>query len=162
MGKVDEPEQSNGQLTRLRGLKGVYGLQIEVPMRLHLRVGALSERSFRPGTYCYVGSAQASLEKRIARHLRKEKKRWWHIDYLLTEAPVQVLQVYYKEAGKATECRMAQRLGDVFLTVEGFGASDCTCLGHLLYIGSYRQAMDEIFRREWSFYRMSVRLENEP
>ena len=162
MGEIDEPEQPNGKLTRLRGLKGVYGLQIEVPTRLHLRVGALSERSFRPGTYCYVGSAQASLEKRIARHLRNEKKRFWHIDFLLTEAPVQVVQVYYKEAGKATECRMAQRLGHVFQTVEGFGASDCTCLGHLLYIGSNRQAMDDIMRRECSWYALSLRLENAP
>jgi Uri superfamily endonuclease len=157
MGKIDEPEQPNGKLARLRGLRGVYGLQIEVPMGLRLRVGSLSELSFRPGAYCYVGSAQTGLEKRIARHLQKEKKRFWHIDYLLAQAPVQVVQVYYKEAGKATECRVAQRLSGVFQAVKGFGASDCTCLSHLLYIGSDPQAMEGILRQEWSFNQICLR-----
>ena len=41
---------------------------------------------FRKGYYIYVGSAKgrsANLKNRISRHLSKEKKKHWHIDYLL-------------------------------------------------------------------------------
>ncbi len=34
------------------------------------------------GIYLYVGSAKKGLAQRLARHARKEKKRFWHIDYV--------------------------------------------------------------------------------
>ena len=49
-----------------------------------LQVGALGEVSLEPGWYLYVGSARRHLEARLRRHLRPEKRRRWHIDYLLT------------------------------------------------------------------------------
>jgi len=42
---------------------------------------------FPKGYYCYTGSARGSgstnLKHRIGRHLKKEKRMFWHIDYVL-------------------------------------------------------------------------------
>ena len=34
------------------------------------------------GLYLYVGSAKKGLEQRLARHMKKRKNRFWHIDYI--------------------------------------------------------------------------------
>ena len=154
MGKIHHPEQSNGKLTRLRRLGGVYVLQIEVPVLLRLQVGVLSELAFSPGIYCYVGSAQNNLEKRIARHLKQDKKRFWHIDYLLAGSPARVVQVYYKQAGKSTECLLAHRLSRIAKPVQGFGASDCACGAHLFQAGPGLEAVTAILELECEALRV--------
>ena len=64
-------------------MKGIYILLISIAGRISVSVGALGDKSFQKGLYVYVGSAQNNLEKRVKRHLRKVKRRFWHIDYLL-------------------------------------------------------------------------------
>jgi Uri superfamily endonuclease len=86
--------------------------------------------------YAYVGSAQRGLEKRIARHLGKCKKRFWHIDYLLCDQSVRVAEVFWKEAEKAEECATARKISEVSVPVVGFGCSDCSCKSHLFMLDS--------------------------
>lgn len=118
-------------------MKGIYALVILVSEHIALAVGALGEVKFDNGLYVYVGSAQTNLEERIARHLRKTKRKFWHIDYLLDAEGVNVVKVLYKEAAKAEECRVAVELGKVGLAIEGFGSSDCHCKSHLFRLPNY-------------------------
>lgn len=57
------------------------------------RRGCISSTPFRAGYYAYAGSAHGTggLRSRINRHLIKNKKSVWHIDYLRKETtPVEV------------------------------------------------------------------------
>jgi Uri superfamily endonuclease len=62
--------------------KGIYILVVSVSKDINVNVGALGSVNFEKDLYAYVGSAQNNLEKRIERHLRKTKQKFWHIDYL--------------------------------------------------------------------------------
>lgn len=78
------------------------------------------------------------MEKRIERHLRKTKQKFWHIDCLLDDGNVQVLKGFYKYARKSTECKVASRIAERSVSIKGFGSSDCKCKSHLFKIGDYR------------------------
>jgi len=117
-------------------MKGIYVLLISVTKDISIEVGALGIRDFQEGLYVYVGSAQNNLEKRVKRHLRKTKRKFWHIDYLLTNRQVKVVRVLYKEAGRLQECRVADKICRVATPMNGFGSSDCTCRSHLFRIRS--------------------------
>ncbi len=114
-----------------RVLKGIYVLIVSVDEPINPRVGTLGTVFFNKGLYAYVGSAQNNLEKRIERHLRREKKLFWHIDYLLEDPKVQVVKVLFSSGGKKAECQLAKKLGSFAVGVEGFGSSDCNCVSHL-------------------------------
>jgi len=118
-------------------LKGIYVLIIHVSSDVAVQVGALGKLTFKKGLYAYVGSAQGSLEQRVRRHLGKEKRKFWHIDYLLGNDAAKVIEVFYKQADKTEECAVARAIGERGRAVEGFGASDCRCKSHLFHIEDY-------------------------
>jgi len=115
-------------------MKGIYVLLIEVKRDLRTKVGKLGTVSFKRGFYAYVGSAQKSLEKRVGRHLKRKKKKFWHIDYLLSNPHAKVLKVFWKGEGKEGECLLAKKLGEKYEAVRGFGCSDCKCTSHLFRV----------------------------
>ncbi len=118
-------------------MKGSYCLVLELPEDTKVRVGAKGMRHFRRGVYAYVGSAQSGLEQRVGRHLRTEKKRRWHIDYLLNKADV-VSTIMIPGGLKTTECEIARALlssAGAEVAMDGFGSSDCDCPTHLVYFG---------------------------
>lgn len=128
-------------------VKSVYVLVISVDKNIKVEVGSLGSISFKKGLYAYVGSAQNGLEKRIERHLRKAKRKFWHIDYLLSNRFAKVAKVFYKKAEKSEECRTARKLGERGIAVKNFGCSDCSCVSHLFRIGRYgflREFMSEM------------------
>jgi Uri superfamily endonuclease len=95
-----------------------------------LQVGALGEVSLTPGCYLYVGVARRGLDARLRRHLRTEKKRRWHIDYLLNGAALTIQEIW---VGQPAECRLAARLlcmSEITIPKPRLGASDCRCLAH--------------------------------
>lgn len=109
-----------------------------------IEIGKLGRMSFEKGFYLYVGSAQNGIEQRAKRHLRKRKKKFWHIDYLLSNSSAQVKEVWIKE-GKKRECELARKLKKRgFKVIKGFGSSDCRCNGHLFYIE--RNITDKILK----------------
>lgn len=114
--------------------KGVYVLVVSVGKDIEVNVGALGSIDFEKGLYAYVGSAQRNLEKRIERHLRKAKRKFWHIDYLLDNTSAKVVEVFYKEAEKSEECRVARELSERAVPVGNFGCSDCSCVSHLFML----------------------------
>jgi Uri superfamily endonuclease len=103
-----------------------------------VQVGALGKLTFKKGLYAYVGSAQNNLEKRVHRHLGKEKRKFWHIDYLLDNGTAKVISVFHKQADKTEECAIAGVIGERGEPINGFGASDCSCTSHLFRVGDYR------------------------
>ncbi len=115
-------------------LKGVYVLVVQLTNNADVNIGALGTKYFAKGSYAYVGSAQVNLEKRISRHLRKEKRRFWHIDYLLDNQAAKILKVLFKEATKTEECKIAWEISRQNEAIVGFGCSDCNCRSHLFLI----------------------------
>ncbi|MCX7946079.1 MAG: GIY-YIG nuclease family protein [Hydrogenophilus sp.] len=110
-----------------------YQLLIEVGTPQRLRIGRLGVFDFPAGRYVYTGSARRGLEKRVARHLQREKRLHWHIDFLLAACGVTVVAV---RRSVLAECSLHQRTPGI-LWVPGFGASDCRggCISHLKYLG---------------------------
>ncbi|PVV84265.1 GIY-YIG nuclease family protein [Dehalogenimonas alkenigignens] len=110
-------------------MTGLYILILELP---HPTTITTRRRAFAldAGFYAYVGSAMNGLEARIARHQSPDKKRHWHIDYLLDHAAVR--SVLSAETNADAECLLAGRLSDL-PAVAGFGCSDCRCRSHLFF-----------------------------
>jgi Uri superfamily endonuclease len=131
-------------------VKGVYVLIISVGKDIKVNVGALGSIFFERGLYAYVGSAQNGLERRVQRHLRKAKKKFWHIDYPLDDDAVRIVKVFYKEAEKSEECRIARKLSEKGVAVKRFGCSDCGCVSHLFRVNDYdflRDSMSDMHLR---------------
>jgi Uri superfamily endonuclease len=134
----------------LKKLKGVYVLIIQVDKDADVNVGALGKLMFEKGLYAYVGSAQTNLEKRIRRHFRKDKRKFWHVDYLLDNAAAKIATVFFKNADKSEECETAKIINERGRAISGFGCSDCNCNSHLFRIVDYRflQETMQVFAAE--------------
>ena len=110
---------------------GIYTILSELDEAQEIQVGKRHSFAFEKGFYAYVGSALASLESRLARHLSTHKKLHWHIDYLLHSAIVRA--VIYTETSQRMECLVAQALSWRLPSILGFGCSDCDCPSHLFF-----------------------------
>lgn len=119
-------------------MKGIYVLIFSIGKEVYVKIGGLGLKRFENGLYAYVGSAQNNLEKRIWRHIRKGKKKFWHIDYLLENEHVQVLGAFYKKTERAFECAFTNKLGEIGFPISGFGSSDCKCQSHLFKVNDYQ------------------------
>jgi Uri superfamily endonuclease len=127
---------------------GVYSLLIELKKNQKIKIGNLGKFEFPKGFYIYTGSAMNSLEKRIDRHLRKNKKKFWHIDYLLSNKNAQVISILKIKTKERIECKLNK---EIFKNLKGkilikkFGSSDCNCKSHLIYLGNKIQQNQIIF-----------------
>ena len=117
-----------------RRSRGAYIIIIRLQKTQRIRIGALGNVAFKEGYYAYVGSALNGLEGRLNRHLSKDKKKHWHIDYLVERAEVEALVM--ADTGERIECGLAESFAGEFDRVDGFGSSDCRCIGHLFYNGN--------------------------
>lgn len=112
-----------------------YGLLLEVSRPFCATVGRLGRCYLAPGAYLYVGSARRGLMKRLARHIRRDKVRRWHIDYLTTAKEVRVAGALVTADYEECALRELLETGQGWHAVlPGFGASDCSgaCTSHLL------------------------------
>ncbi len=126
-------------------MKGIYALVISVDTDISLHVGNLGRIKLNKGLYVYFGSAQSSLEKRVARHLRKgTRNKFWHIDYLLSKDGVRILSVFTKNAGKMIECELARRACVKGTPIRHFGSSDCHCVSHLIKLENLASVLLEM------------------
>lgn len=117
--------------------KGCYVLLLELPQNRVIRVGELGAVLFPKGIYAYVGSAMSGLGQRVARHLKKDKTRHWHIDYLSKEAETRGVITLRTE--ERLECALAGALARDYRGVSRFGSSDCACKSHLFYAESLKE-----------------------
>ncbi len=124
---------------------GIYSLVIKVEKKIDVNVGTLGKLSFPEGLYAYVGSAQTNLESRVKRHLRKNKTKFWHIDYLLARPESKIVKTFMVQAGKNYECVVARKIAERGKPVASFGCSDCNCKSHLVRIDDHN-FLGEIMR----------------
>ncbi|HOV91048.1 MAG TPA: DNA/RNA nuclease SfsA [Syntrophorhabdaceae bacterium] len=113
--------------------RGSYVLILNLNCDKSLSIGGLGKIFFRKGYYLYVGSAMKNLNKRLARHKKRNKPHFWHIDYLREEADL--IHVIPVRSHKRLECHMASSIkgiADGF--APDFGSSDCNCDSHLFYM----------------------------
>ncbi len=111
--------------------KGGYVLLLRLEKGQDIRIGRLGTIRFITGYYAYVGSAMRGLKQRISRHLRKEKKLHWHIDFFIEKAAIENVIVCQSEV--IMECDIAGEIGRVYTVINKFGSSDCKCPGHLYF-----------------------------
>jgi Uri superfamily endonuclease len=112
---------------------GLYQLVIRLGKRQLITIGRHARFSFPAGYYVYTGSGKRGLESRIARHLRKQKKARWHIDYLLEYGRVLEVKQYRYGQEECELSRIVERASGCRIVVQGFGSSDCSCPAHLFY-----------------------------
>ncbi len=122
-------------------MKGSYILVIFIQKNIELIIGTLGNIVFKKGYYLYVGSAMgnsgsATLINRVKRHLSfsKNKKIYWHIDYLLNSENTSLCSLYLIPSPQNLECLIASELLKISEDyVNNFGSSDCNCKSHLFY-----------------------------
>lgn len=129
-------------LTEKFPTKGIYTLIVFLSNDTQLKVGKLGIQTFPAGYYTYTGSAlgkgASSLKQRVTRHLKKQKRKFWHIDFLLAHENATIITIIAVQTSRKLECKMNQYIRERLKTkipVVGFGASDCkeNCKSHLLF-----------------------------
>ncbi len=115
---------------------GAYQLIINIKKEIKVKIGSLGQCRFPAGKYVYTGSAMRGLEKRVQRHQRKDKKQHWHIDFLLADDNVEIIDIKKFPSKKKIECELNGELlnrQNSEVPVKGFGSSDCReCPAHLI------------------------------
>ncbi|MFW5691835.1 MAG: GIY-YIG nuclease family protein [Chloroflexota bacterium] len=117
--------------------KGTYVLILNLPESQSVTAGRLGTFDFTAGWYAYVGSAfgPGGLRGRLRHHLAPVKKPHWHVDYLRAVAPVR--EVWALASTDVYEHVWATVFGKypgAAIAVPRFGASDCRCAAHLIYL----------------------------
>ena len=132
-------------------MKGSYVLLIYLDRDRNVHIGRLGKISFKKGFYTYIGSALNGLDQRIKRHIRKDKKVHWHIDFFLKYG--KVIEVFYKEGQVSKECNIAKIFNEKLLSIPKFGSSDCRCMSHLFYgeLALIRDLIKQINMNKYSF-----------
>lgn len=129
--------QSNSDLSQPNC--GAYQILLNLKVSKSITIGKLGTFEFAEGIYIYTGSAMRNLEQRVARHLRKEKTIRWHIDYLLADSDVEIIETRVFPSMQRKECEINLNeihSGNAKVLVVGFGSSDCRkCPAHLLKLG---------------------------
>jgi Uri superfamily endonuclease len=132
------------------GEPGYYALFIRVGKQLAIKVKSGRVFRLKPGIYVYIGSARGpgGLRARIERHLRRNKKKHWHIDYLTTNPDVEVLTAvslaYGEDTGVDVESGLSRHLAGRYEGIEGFGSTDKpTDKTHLFYCGETMKDYEE-------------------
>lgn len=120
------PFEKNTHRENIQKMK-TYLLRIHLDHPQAIRIGKLGTFLFAKGDYWYVGSAKRNLKQRVARHLCKEKKLHWHIDYLLQHA--EITSIWCTNISEETLARSLSEKMDT--PVSGFGSSDKRTRAHL-------------------------------
>ncbi len=142
---------------------GTYLLMMKLASEARIRIGRLGAHVFHPGVYAYSGSARGpgGIGSRIRHHLRAARRPHWHLDYLRPH--VRPVALWYLCTRDNLEHRWAQALSGIRgarIIVPGFGASDCACATHLVYLS--RIPSLATFRRHAGRVRGIRRIDLEP
>lgn len=119
----------------MKDIPGIYQLNMFLPKSVRLQVGRLGG-VFPAGRYVDTGSALGGVERRLARHRRRRKTLRGHIDYFLRHARLDGVRVVFTR--RRLECawnRQVLRRPGAPVVARRFGARDCRCPAHLVYLG---------------------------
>jgi Uri superfamily endonuclease len=103
-----------------------------MPQKKSIKISKKGTFDFPKGYYVYTGSAKRGLKGRISRHLNKDKKKFWHIDYLLPYAQIKDIVIRRQKSECYWNNGLSKSRGS-WILVKGFGSSDCQCPTHLLH-----------------------------
>jgi len=135
--------------------EGTYTLIVSVSSERSIEIGRIGVQKLSKGYYSYTGSALGkgvlSLEGRISRHLEKNKKKIWHIDFLLADKDVEVISALIAPTNERMECEINQYLQQKMnskVPIPRFGSSDCKrgCKSHLLYLGRDEDVVEKLIK----------------
>lgn len=126
-----------------------YVIFLKISSSQKVRVGRLGWLDFQKGTYIYVGSVKRGAKSRIKRHLQKKKILRWHIDYLTTLEFCTPSEIWI--GNSSFECALAKEftLHPSFISVKGFGSSDCRCRGHLFRVKRKKDLLKILTRKSF-------------
>lgn len=114
---------------------GAYAVIFYLPEDNKIIIPKFGEILLRHGYYVYSGSGKKNLIPRIKRHIRKNKKLKWHIDYFSVLENVKPKKIFLFD--NKNECEINKLFKDSGgeVVVDKFGASDCKnkCKTHFLY-----------------------------
>ncbi len=116
---------------RIPALLGAYLLLVELRDVTSVRLSNKRSVSLMPGRYIYAGSANGpgGLKARVSRHMRRAKRRRWHIDQLTETSNVLGAWIF----PNGMECDLVDLNSTLPLPIVGFGSTDCKrCRSHLL------------------------------
>ena len=137
-------------------MNGTYCLKIYCKNNIKAVIGKLGRTRFKKGWYLYIGSASNGIENRVLRHLKKRKKLFWHIDYLLSRKDTDVEIIYYLPGKERIECKISILISLILKPVSGFGSSDCNCRGHLYLLNEeLLEPLEDILAKDHGFRSLS-------
>ncbi|MEJ2272111.1 MAG: GIY-YIG nuclease family protein [Candidatus Bathyarchaeota archaeon] len=148
--------------------QGIYALVIFLSKEITLEIGKLGNHQFPRGYYIYTGSAlgkgSTSLKNRLTRHLRKEKQRFWHIDYLLANENTSIKMIIVAQTIEKKECLLNKfllSLEETVVQLKGFGSSDCRnkCSAHLSFFPELRKK-EILVRKIITHLNSEMRIQN--
>ena len=108
-----------------------YVLVIEKRVSSSVQIGP-KRIVMESGVYLYVGSAKKGLEQRLARHMKKRKKCFWHIDYITSRRDTNVMAIYLSPYSECETLTAVNQLGSLF--GRKLGSSDCKCPSHFVKV----------------------------
>ena len=124
-------------------MRGVYALILELSKKVYTTIGRPGAHRLNLGFYIYIGKGSgkgsSSVEARLKRHFSKDKRPFWHIDYLTLNPQFTAKAAVSAATTELSECyltRLLLRELEAELAIKGFGSSDCKCGGHLIYVSS--------------------------
>ena len=140
------PDNACGQTLPVQ--PGTYALILELVESMSIEVGRLGRFDCPSGIYIYLGSARGpgGLGGRLGRHLRRDSKPHWHIDYLVSVSVVKGVGYIELKVGAAgccpSECGWSLTLSALTgaaIPIPKFGASDCRsgCPAHLVHFSVF-------------------------
>lgn len=136
--------------------KGIYILVLKLEKSQFISVGKLKRTKFQPGIYLYIGRARSGLMGRLKRHLRTEKKLFWHIDYFLQKTRIEDIWVKRNSFEECQTVGMIRGIRkDAFFPLKKFGSSDCSCPGHLLHLAQDKDNLQSL-RKNISFEKVDI------
>lgn len=128
-----------------------YILILKLNKNLSIEIGKIGKIFLKKGYYLYVGSGKRNLEKRIQRHIKREKNIYWHIDYLTSNKNFSIKEIYLFD--KLNECRLAKIFIEKnFSYIINFGSSDCNCKSHLFFsenLKNFKIVIESFERRKY-------------
>jgi Uri superfamily endonuclease len=114
----------------LKSQLGTYALILQNNSTASIQVGRWREIEILPGYYIYVGTAfgPGGVRARVSRHLRPDKLKHWHIDYL--HEFVTQLEAWISYEPERLEHQWAQVFYEMDGTtpIQGFGAATASVI----------------------------------
>ncbi|AFZ70524.1 hypothetical protein Calag_0782 [Caldisphaera lagunensis DSM 15908] len=130
--------------------EGIYIIVFRVNDYINLIINK-NEFIIDKGYIIYIGSAGNGLNNRLRRHLTKNKKLRWHIDYVTNNKSVEPSIIYYKEGlyGVKIEDELSSLFYSKFLKIDNLGATDSK-MPHMYYSNNIKEILKIIYKLDGS------------